>query len=119
MDLSLATGCLALVLYGEAATHEQKFAVGSVVLQSAGHVSKVCDEVYKPGRYEYISKLKNGDGRYPNQKEFLQNKLMALQIIRNFNQRKPYCYFHDDSIKNPWGFKVQEKIGNMYFYGCV
>ena len=33
MDLSLATGCLALVLYCEAATNEQKFAVGSVVLQ--------------------------------------------------------------------------------------
>ena len=41
MDLSLATGCLALVLYGEAATNEQKFAVGSVVLQSAGHFKGV------------------------------------------------------------------------------
>ena len=119
MDLSLASGCLALVLYGEAATDAQKFAVGSVVIQSAKHISKICDEVYKPGRYEYISKLKNGIGRYPSEKEFLQNKLVALKIIRNFNQRKPYCYFHDDSIKNPWGFKVVEKIDNMYFYGCV
>jgi len=114
--LELSVACLAYVLHGEAQTLSQKIAVGSVVINSAKSIDKICDEVYKPHRYEYITLIQQGKAKEPNQKQFLENKLIALDLIRKKYYIKDYHHFHDDRIHNPWNFKPKEKIGTLTFY---
>jgi len=114
--LELSVACLATVLYGEASTLDQKIAVGSVVIKSAGSIKNICDEVYKPHRYEYIDLMRAGKLDPPSKKDLLQNELIALDIIRGKYKLKPYTHFHDNRVKNPWGYQPKEIIGALTFY---
>lgn len=112
--------CLALVLFGEAATHEQKLAVGAVVMNRAGHkVEKICDVVYAPKQFEYITLIQQNKMREPTREELLKHELLALQIIKkqHVNPVANSKFFHDTRISNPWKNKQQVAvIGNMIFY---
>lgn len=112
--------CLALVLFGEAATHEQKLAVGAVVMNRAGHkVEKICDVVYAPKQFEYITLIQQNKMREPTREELLKHELLALQIIKkqHANPVANSKFFHDTRISNPWKNKQQVAvIGNMIFY---
>ena len=111
--------CLAYVLFGEAATYEQKLAVGAVVMNRAEHhVEKICDVVYEPKQFEYITLMTKGKLREPTKKELFENELIAIKIM-NKNVVNPVAnskWFHDTRITNPWGKQKVAVVGNMIFY---
>ena len=112
--------CLALVLFGEASTYDQKLAVGAVVMNRAGHkVEKICDVVYAPKQFEYITLIQQNKMREPTREELLKHELIALKIIKkqHVNPVANSKWFHDTRISNPWKNKQQiAQIGNMIFY---
>lgn len=112
----LSVACLATALYGEGSTLDQKIAIGSVIIRSAGSIDKICDEVYKPHRYEYIDLMRAGKVNSPTREALLKNELIALDLIRGKYKLKPYHHFHDKRIKNPWGYQPKEIIGALTFY---
>jgi len=114
--LELSVACLATALYGEGSTLDQKIAIGSVIIRSAKSIDGICDEVYKPHRYEYIDLMRAGKLEPPSKKELLKNELIALDLIKGKYKLKPYKHFHDKRIKNPWGFQPKEVIGALTFY---
>ena len=114
--LELSVACLATALHGEGSTLDQKIAIGSVIIRSAGSTEKICDEVYKPHRYEYIDLMRKGILPAPTRVQLLKNELIALDLIKGKYKLKPYKHFHDNRIKNPWGFKPKEVIGALTFY---
>jgi hypothetical protein len=118
--LELSVACLAYVLHGEGATLQQKERIAAVVINSSKNIESLCDEVYRPNRYEYIQKMRFSRARTPSKKELLENELIALKVIQNKTYLKyNYHYFHDDRIdprRNPFRLPVKEQVGNLYFY---
>ena len=118
--LELSVACLAYVLHGEGATLPQKERIASVVINSSKNIESLCDEVYRPNRYEYIEKLRYGQIKMPARADILKNEIIALKVIQNKTYLKyNYHYFHDDRIdprRNPFRLPVKEQVGNLYFY---
>lgn len=115
--LELSVTCLAYALAGEGNTYAQKERIAAVIINSAGSVDKICDEVYKPHRYEFIYKMTHNQAAIPTRARVLKNKLIAIKIINSKSYLKyKYHHFHDDRISNPWHFRPQEKIDNLTFY---
>jgi hypothetical protein len=118
--LELSVACIAYVLHGEGSTLPQKERIASVVINSSKNIDSVCDEVYKPNRYESIQKMVTNKMVLPSRAQVLKNELIALKVIQNKTYLKyNYHYFHDDRIdprRNPFKLPVKEQVGNLYFY---
>jgi len=115
--LELSVTCLAYVLAGEGANYPQKERIASVVIRSAGSIDKICDEVYKPHRYEFIYKMVHNQVAIPTRARVLENELIAIKIINSKSYLKyNYKHFHDDRIENPFRLPLKEKVNNLYFY---
>lgn len=125
VELELATTCLALVLYGEAGSNfDNQMAVYNVVMNRAKTISRVCDVVYEPKQFEYITLIQQGKAKEPNQVELLTYKLQAVKFL---TKQKGYTYnpvghsqfFHDARIhpsKNVFKKPLLAQVNNLYFY---
>ena len=123
--LDLASTCLAYVLFGEAGNdfYNQQ-AVYNVVMNRAKNVSHVCDVVYAPQQFEYITLMQQGKMREPNRREMLEYKLIAIKFL---TKQKGYThnpvgnaqFFHDHRIsvkKNVFNRPLLAQVNNLYFY---
>ena len=82
VELDLASTCLALVLFGEAGDNfNNQMAVYNVVMNRAKTISKVCDVVYEPKQFEYISLIQQGKAKEPTQVQLLTYKLQAVKFL--------------------------------------
>ena len=125
LGLDLASTCLAYVLFGEAGNNfHNQAAVYNVVMNRAKTIEKVCDVVYEPKQFEYISLMQKGQMREPSRKELLENKLLALKFL---TKQKGYTYnpvgrakfFHDSRIhptRNVFNKPLLAQVNNLYFY---
>ena len=125
VELDLATTCLALVLFGEAGGNfANQQAVYNVVMNRAKTISRVCDVVYEPKQFEYITLVQQGKAKEPNQVELLTYKLQAVKFL---TKQKGYTYnpvghsqfFHDARIhpnKNVFKKPLLAQVNNLYFY---
>lgn len=125
VELELATTCLALVLFGEAGGNfANQQAVYNVVMNRAKTISRVCDVIYEPKQFEYITLLQQGKAKEPNQVELLTYKLQAVKFL---TKQKGYTYnpvghsqfFHDARIhpnKNVFKKPLLAQVNNLYFY---
>ena len=123
--LDLASTCLAYVLFGEAGNdfYNQQ-AVYNVVMNRAKNVAHVCDVVYEPKQFEYISLMQQGKMREPNRKELLQYKLLAIKFLTKqkgytFNPIGNAQFFHDHRIsvnRNVFNRPLLAQVNNLYFY---
>lgn len=123
--LDLASTCLAYVLFGEAGNdfYNQQ-AVYNVVMNRAKTIQRVCDVIYEPKQFEYISLMKQGKMREPTRKEFLEYKLLAVKFLTKqkgytFNPVGDAQYFHDHRIsvkRNVFNRPLLAQINNLYFY---
>lgn len=125
VELELATTCLALILYGEAGSNfANQQAVYNVVMNRAKTISRVCDVIYEPRQFEYITLLQQGKAKEPNQVELLTYKLQAVKFL---TKQKGYTYnpvghsqfFHDARIhpsKNVFKKPLLAQVNNLYFY---
>ena len=125
VELELATTCLALILYGEAGSNfANQQAVYNVVMNRAKTISRVCDVIYEPKQFEYITLLQQGKAKEPNQVELLTYKLQAVKFL---TKQKGYTYnpvghsqfFHDARIppsKNVFNKPLLAQVNNLYFY---
>ena len=125
VELELATTCLALVLYGEAGSNfDNQMAVYNVIMNRAKTISRVCDVVYEPKQFEYITLVQQGKAKEPNQVELLTYKLQAVKFL---TKQKGYTYnpvghsqfFHDSRIhpnRNVFKKPLLAQVNNLYFY---
>lgn len=123
--LDLASTCLAYVLFGEAGNdfYNQQ-AVYNVVMNRAKNVAHVCDVVYEPKQFEYISLMQQGKMREPTRKELLEYKLLAVKFLTKqkgytFNPVGNAQFFHDHRIsvkKNVFNRPLLAQVNNLYFY---
>jgi hypothetical protein len=125
VELELASTCLALVLFGEAGSDfANQQAVYNVVMNRAKTISKVCDVVYEPKQFEYISLIQQGKAKEPTQIQLLTYKLQAVKFL---TKQKGYTYnpvghskfFHDSRIhpnKNVFKKPLLAQVNNLYFY---
>ena len=105
VELELATTCLALILYGEAGSNfANQQAVYNVVMNRAKTISRVCDVIYEPKQFEYITLLQQGKAKEPNQVELLTYKLQAIKFL---TKQKGYTY-------NPVGHSQFFQIGRAH-----
>ena len=124
-ELEVASACLGLILFGEAGNDfNNQMAVYNVVMNRSKTISRVCDTVYEPKQFEYISLIQNKKAKEPNQKEFLQYKLLAVKFLTKakgytYNPVGHATFFHDDRIspqKNIFKKPLLAQINNLYFY---
>ena len=125
VELELATTCLALVLYGEAGSNfDNQMAVYNVVMNRAKTISRVCDVVYEPKQFEYITLLQQGKAKEPSHIQLLTYKLQAVKFL---TKQKGYTYnpvghsqfFHDSRIhpnRNVFKKPLLAQVNNLYFY---
>lgn len=123
--LDLASTCLAYVLFGEAGNdfYNQQ-AVYNVVMNRAKNVAHVCDVVYEPKQFEYISLMQQGKMREPTRKELLEYKLLAIKFLTKqkgytFNPVGNAQFFHDHRIsvkRNVFNRPLLAQVNNLYFY---
>jgi spore germination cell wall hydrolase CwlJ-like protein len=125
VELDLASTCLALVLFGEAGSNfNNQMAVYNVVMNRAKTISKVCDVVYEPKQFEYISLIQQGKAKEPTHVQLLTYKLQAIKFL---TKAKGYTYnpvghsqfFHDHRIhpsKNVFKKPLVAQVNNLYFY---
>jgi spore germination cell wall hydrolase CwlJ-like protein len=125
VELDLASTCLALVLFGEAGDNfNNQMAVYNVVMNRAKTISRVCDVVYEPKQFEYISLIQQGKAKEPTQVQLLTYKLQAIKFL---TKAKGYTYnpvghsqfFHDSRIhpsKNVFKKPLVAQVNNLYFY---
>jgi len=123
--LDLASTCLAYVLFGEAGNdfYNQQ-AVYNVVMNRAEKIDKVCDVVYSPKQFEYISLMQQGKMREPNRRELLEYKLLAVKFLTKqngytFNPIGKAKFFHDHRIsvkRNVFNRPLLAQVNNLYFY---
>lgn len=125
VELELATTCLALVLFGEAGSDfANQQAVYNVVMNRAKTISRVCDVVYEPKQFEYITLLQQGKAKEPSHIQLLTYKLQAVKFL---TKQKGYTYnpvghsqfFHDARIhpsKNVFKKPLLAQVNNLYFY---
>ena len=124
-ELEVASACLGLILFGEAGNDfNNQMAVYNVVMNRSKTISRVCDTVYEPKQFEYISLIQNKKAKDPNQKEFLQYKLLAVKFLTKakgytYNPVGHATFFHDDRIspqKNIFKKPLLAQVNNLYFY---
>jgi spore germination cell wall hydrolase CwlJ-like protein len=125
VELELATTCLALVLFGEAGSDfANQQAVYNVVMNRAKTISKVCNVIYEPKQFEYITMIQDGRAKEPSHIQLLTYKLQAVKFL---TKQKGYTYnpvghskfFHDDRIhpsKNVFKKPLLAQVNNLYFY---
>ena len=125
VELELASTCLALVLFGEAGgDFANQQAVYNVVMNRAKTINKVCDVVYEPKQFEYITLLQQGKVKEPSHIQLLTYKLQAVKFL---TKQKGYTYnpvghsqfFHDARIspkKNVFNKPLLAQVNNLYFY---
>jgi len=123
--LDLASTCLAYVLFGEAGNdfYNQQ-AVYNVVMNRAKTIQKVCDVVYEPKQFEYITLMQQGKMREPSRRELLEYKLLAVKFLTKqkgytFNPVGNAQFFHDHRIsvkKNVFNRPLLAQVNNLYFY---
>lgn len=125
LGLDLASTCLAYVLFGEAGDNFiNQAAVYNVVMNRAKTIEKVCDVVYEPKQFEYITLMQEGKMREPNRKELLEYKLLALKFLTKkngytFNPIGHATFFHDHRIsvnRNVFKKPLVAQVNNLYFY---
>lgn len=123
--LDLASTCLAYVLFGEAGNNfYNQQAVYNVVMNRAEKIDKVCDVVYSPKQFEYISLMQQGKMREPNRRELLEYKLLALKFLTKqmgytYNPVGRAKFFHDHRIsikRNVFNRPLLAQVNNLYFY---
>ena len=124
-ELQLASACLAYVLYGEAGSNfDNQVAVYNVVMNRAKTISRVCNVIYEPKQFEYITLMKEGKMKEPDRKTFLTYQLQAVKFL---TKQKGYTYnpvghsifFHDSRIhpkKNVFNKPLLAQVNNLYFY---
>jgi spore germination cell wall hydrolase CwlJ-like protein len=124
-ELQLASACLAYVLYGEAGgDFQNQMAVYNVVMNRAKTISKVCDVVYEPKQFEYITLMQKGKMKEPDRKTFLTYQIQAVKFL---TKQKGYTYnpvghsqfFHDSRINpkhNVFNKPLLAQVNNLYFY---
>ena len=125
VELELASTCLALVLFGEAGgDFANQQAVYNVVMNRAKTINKVCDVVYEPKQFEYITLLQEGKAKEPSHIQLLTYKLQAVKFL---TKQKGYTYnpvghsqfFHDSRIspkQNVFKNPLLAQVNNLYFY---
>lgn len=123
--LDLASTCLAYVLFGEAGNdfYNQQ-AVYNVVMNRAKTIQRVCDVIYEPKQFEYITLMQQGKMREPSRKELLEYKLLAVKFLTKqkgytFNPVGNAQFFHDHRIsvkKNIFNRPLLAQVNNLYFY---
>ena len=125
VELELASTCLALVLFGEAGgDFANQQAVYNVVMNRAKTINKVCDVVYEPKQFEYITLIQQGKAKEPSHIQLLTYKLQAVKFL---TKQKGYTYnpvghsqfFHDSRIhpkQNVFKKPLLAQINNLYFY---
>jgi spore germination cell wall hydrolase CwlJ-like protein len=125
LGLDLASTCLAYVLFGEAGNNFiNQAAVYNVVMNRAKTIEKVCDVVYEPKQFEYITLMQEGKMREPSRKELLENKLIALKFLSKqngytYNPVGHAKFFHDHRIsvkRNVFNRPLLAQVNNLYFY---
>ena len=125
LGLELASTCLAYVLFGEAGDNFiNQAAVYNVVMNRAEKIDKVCDVIYSPKQFEYITLMQQGKMREPSRKELLENKLLAIKFLTKqkgytFNPVGKAKFFHDSRIsfkQNIFKRPLLAQVNNLYFY---
>lgn len=124
-ELQIASACLAYVLYGEAGSNfNNQMAVYNVVMNRAKTISRVCNVIYEPKQFEYITLMKEGKMKEPDRKTFLTYQLQAVKFL---TKQKGYTYnpvghsifFHDSRIhpnRNVFNKPLLAQVNNLYFY---
>jgi spore germination cell wall hydrolase CwlJ-like protein len=125
-ELEIASACLGLVLFGESGSNfHNQMAVYNVVMNRSDHkIEKVCDVVYEPKQFEYITLIQQKKAKEPNQEEFLRYKLLAVKFLTKangytYNPIGHAQFFHDDRIspqKNIFKKPLIAQVNNLYFY---
>lgn len=123
--LQLASACLAYVLYGEAGSNfDNQIAVYHVVMNRAKTISRVCDTIYAPKQFEYITLMQEGKMKEPDRKTFLTYQLLAVKFL---TKQQGYTnnpvghskFFHDSRInpkQNVFNKPLLAQVNNLYFY---
>jgi hypothetical protein len=125
VELELASTCLALVLFGEAGgDFANQQAVYNVVMNRAKTISRVCDVVYEPKQFEYITLIQQGKAKEPTHIQLLTYKLQAVKFLTKqkgytYNPVGHSQYFHDSRISpkhNVFNKPLLAQVNNLYFY---
>jgi spore germination cell wall hydrolase CwlJ-like protein len=124
-ELELASACLGMVLFGEAGNDFQnQMAVYNVVMNRSKTISRVCDTIYEPKQFEYITLIQQNKAKEPTQEQFLKYKLLAVKFLTKangytYNPVGHAQFFHDDRIspsKNIFKKPLLAQVNNLYFY---
>lgn len=125
VELELASTCLALVLFGEAGNDfANQQAVYNVVMNRAKTINKVCEVVYEPKQFEYITLIQQGKAKEPTHIQLLTYKLQAVKFLTKqkgytFNPVGHSKFFHDSRIhpsRNVFNKPLLAQVNNLYFY---
>ena len=124
-ELELASACLGMVLFGEAGNDfYNQMAVYNVVMNRSKVISRVCDVVYEPKQFEYITLIQKNKAREPSREEFLRYKLVAVKFLTKakgytYNPVGHATFFHDSRIspaQNIFKKPLLAQVNNLYFY---
>lgn len=124
-ELEVASACLGLILFGEAGNDfNNQMAVYNVVMNRSKTISRVCDVVYEPKQFEYITLMQKNKVKEPSQEQFLRYKLLAVKFLTKakgytYNPVGHATFFHDDRIspeKNIFKKPLLAQVNNLYFY---
>jgi len=124
-ELEVASACLGLILFGEAGNDfNNQMAVYNVVMNRSKTISRVCDVVYEPKQFEYITLMQKNKVKEPSQEQFLRYKLLAVKFLTKakgytYNPVGSATFFHDDRIspeKNIFKKPLLAQVNNLYFY---
>jgi len=124
-ELEVASACLGLILFGEAGNDfNNQMAVYNVVMNRSKTISRVCDTVYEPKQFEYITLMQKNKVKEPSQEQFLRYKLLAVKFLTKakgytYNPVGHATFFHDDRIspqKNIFKKPLLAQVNNLYFY---
>jgi spore germination cell wall hydrolase CwlJ-like protein len=124
-ELELASACLGMVLFGEAGNDFQnQMAVYNVVMNRSKTISRVCDVIYEPKQFEYITLIQQNKAKEPTHEQFLKYKLLAVKFLTKangytYNPVGHAQFFHDDRIspsKNIFKKPLLAQVNNLYFY---
>jgi len=114
-----------LILFGEAGNDfNNQMAVYNVVMNRSKTISRVCDTVYEPKQFEYITLMQKNKVKEPSQEQFLRYKLLAVKFLTKakgytYNPVGHATFFHDDRIspqKNIFKKPLLAQVNNLYFY---
>jgi hypothetical protein len=124
-ELEIASACLGMVLFGEAGNDfNNQMAVYNVVMNRSKTISRVCDVVYEPKQFEYITLIQQKKAKEPNRQDFLKYQLIAVKFLTKaygytYNPIGHAQFFHDSRIspqKNIFKKPLLAQVNNLYFY---